>query len=267
MSITDISPPPLLLCNGLSDNIAAWVCEDRLWPVVHTIFPFILYLYIRDLKFSFLLVYLFETIEAFFEVFDSSVVLDQGTEKTGDHLIGDPGMGFLGILMGMIWVRIFDYKYYNMTPFYKGSEWSWLYFFIQFVTLAIPTGFLYIFPNAIGGIVPITYIFMIFWVPGFYWGFSVLDERNRHWGIKFRKGEDGDYTITYFPRDKLDWAHYRWFQGITGLFMFIYLCSFVYRYTSVFIMALIHNGVIIIVTSIYGLATGKLDLIHRRKKM
>lgn len=263
MSITDIADPPVFLCDGDAARVAVWLCENRLWPVVHTIFPFILYLYIRDFKFSLLLVYLFETLEALFEVFGSGDIIDVGKETTGDHLIGDPGMGFLGILIGMVWVRIFDYKYHNMTPFYKGSELAWFYYFIQFITLALPTSFLYAFPNAIHGIVPIVYVFMIVWIPGFYYGFSVLDERYRHWIKGFDK-EGETYLTTYRAMDKLKWAHYRRFHGFTTLLMVLYLGSFVYRWTSVFVMALIHNGVILIITSIYGLATGKLDLIHKK---
>lgn len=263
-AITDISPPPLELCNSFGPAIANWLCEDRLWPVVHTTYPFILYLYIRDFKFCFLLVYLFETVEAFFEVFGSTDLIEVGSEVTGDHLIGDPSMGFLGILIGMVWVRIFDYKYFNVTPFYWGSEWSWVYYAVQFIGLALPTALLYAFPNSIGGIVPIVYIFMIFWVPGFYWVFSILDQYNRHWTTYMRHSPSDDYTIVYTPMDKPKWTHYRWFHGMTALLLALYLSSFVYRWTSVFVMAAIHNGVILIVTSIYGLATGKLSLLNKR---
>lgn len=262
--IGGVGSPPLELCGSFDAKISDWLCEDRLWPVMHTTYPFILYLYIRDFKFCFLLVYLFETLEGFFEVFGSTDLIEIGSEKTGDHLIGDPSMGFMGILIAMIWVRIFKYHYMNMTPFYWSSEWSWVYYALQFISLALPTGLLYSFPNSINGIVPIFYIFIIVWIPGFYWFFSVLDQYNRHWTTRMRHSDDDNYTISYSPLERPSTSHYRWFHGMTSLLLVLYLSAFVYRWTSVYVMACIYNGTIIIITSIYGLATGRLDLLHKR---
>lgn len=255
--LTDPSSPPLELCDGMPARISTWLCEDRQWPVIHSILPFILYLYIRDVKFALLLAYVFESLEALAQVFLQSVLLDSNGEIIGDMLISDILMALLGVTIGVVWVRIMGYKYQHLTPFYKGSEVTWVLYAIEFVSLTIPTYLLYSFPTSINGFVSIVYLMAIVWIPGFYLLFSMLNEGARHWFTRL-DGNSGTYKIFYSPVDKVNFPLYRRFHRITALCMFIYLCTFIYRYTSVFVMACIHNGVILFILSVYGLASGRL---------
>src|SRR5687767_8633386 len=135
MSLTEFSPPPLQLCGSLHPRISTWLCEDKHWPIVHTIYPFLVYMYIRDYKSTLLLAFIFESIEALAVVFLNDILLDKSPEMIGDTLISDILMANLGIVICMSWTKFLRYPYQPILPSFKRFEWGWIIYTFQLILL------------------------------------------------------------------------------------------------------------------------------------
>lgn len=259
MSFSDVAPPPWVICSPeMAFGISEWLCENKLWPVVHTLFNFMIHLYVRDFPTCLLLAYIWESLEAIPEVLSNSSLIDSSIESLGGSLISDMVIALIGNGMAAIWLRVWDYRYRPLVPFWgsPGLIWTWVHYAIQFFGMAIPTFILYMFPTSINGIVPMTYLMLMVWVPFFYVLFSAFNENKTHWEKHKAYAGDGFMSTEYYPTAKIDKDRYSSFHRATGLFILVFLGTFIYRYTSVFIMALFHDSLFIILCAIYGIASG-----------
>jgi len=256
----DPLPPPWVICKGdlIPFGISSWLCEDRQWPAQHTTFNFLLYIYLQDAKLCLLLAYVFESIEGSVFIFFKDILLDPTTETVGDSIISDAAMAFFGLVMAYSWLKIHKYNYRYLPHYFHRIEVSWLIYALEFLVLAAPTFFLFSFANEIGGIVPLMFILMIPWVAGWYLLFAYLNRNRIHW--KKSVEEEGtkkrllSSTVT-FEAVKMDRRKAFWrFHLFTALFLVLYLSTYIYRYTHVFVMALFHNTAFLLILLIYWLA-------------
>ena len=84
-----------------------WLCERNHWPFIHFMSSFLLYYTARDAVLVLLLAYLFETYEIIKHFTQNENKLVNQFEATGNILISDILLSFLGIATGYLWIRIF----------------------------------------------------------------------------------------------------------------------------------------------------------------
>jgi hypothetical protein len=239
--------PPLSVCTTQDPAIAKWLCEDSQWPAIHTFFNFLSYLYFKDFKLCFLAAYVFESLEAIIETFAHSSILAANIEVLGDSLFSDIIMAAFGIMIGYLWTRIFAYPYRLLVPAWYGIEWKWLLYVGQILFMAGATLLYLYLPEYISGIVSITYLTFIVWFPGLYLVYAWWNRKHQHWKMTHVASETpGVVQITYKPVSKIKTKEYWRFHAWTAVLIFLYLASFTYRYTHVFLMALFHNTIVFI---------------------
>lgn len=243
--------PPVIICKTQELAVSEWLCEDKHWPVIHTIYPLLVYLYLRDAKMTFLLAYIFESLEAVATVIIHTYFVEEPIEEIGDSLLSDIIMAMYGISIAYMWTVIYEYRYRMLAPMWEGIEWKWIFYIVQLLCLAAPTLVLFALPGYIDGLVAISYIAIIVWIPGVYYFFAWVNRNHMLWKKEKAITDSKEVHISFMPVPRLKKRLYWGFHGWTSLFMFIYLASFIYRYTHVFLMAVLHNTFIVIVLFIY----------------
>lgn len=246
----DPSLPPLLCSSTIDPAISSWLCENSYWPIVHTIYPMILYSYLYDVKTTVMLFYVWESIEAVFEVFARTIVLDVGTESLGDSLLSDVAMGLSGIFIYWLASLYGNNEYRKCPPLFSGFEVLWLKYVFQFIVLALPTGFLQSFHTYFaGGLISITYIIMMVYVPVMYGVFMYWNRNDPLW---YRDNDKSSKRLVRFnyKRTGIGEVSYEGFNLLFCFAILLYFCLYIYRWASVFIMAVVYNTMIIVCLAI-----------------
>jgi len=235
------SPPPTGCFPDDNPALTPWLCEDKYWPAVHTVFPFLVYTYFHDALITAILMYAWESIEAFAVCFANSIVLDKGTENIGDSLLSDITMGLMGISIGVLAVRLGDFNYGKVPPVFDGYEAFWFKYLFQILALGLPTLFLYQYASYFAnGLVSIAFLAMMVYIPLAYGLFMYWNRRDTVWYTVTQSSTTHRHGI----RAKLD--SYNKFHTGVGIAIFVYFGFFIYRWASVFYMAFFFNIAIIV---------------------
>jgi hypothetical protein len=231
----------------------AFVCEVHMWAAVHTIIPFTFYYYFRSFLLNITLMALWEFIEGFSAVafqgywmFASDATNGGGgLETVGDSIISDGGMGLIGTLMAMMFVRLTDAPHV-MPPRFPNNLKIWLKYFLQLLLFAAPTPAIQLYFSggqySIGfttltASYPVLVILFHFWNEG--------DPKYRH---RYRNVLDGKGNVikceTIYERYRPSQKKGRVTAGILAVGSLVYLVTMTKRYASSFFMVLINDGVV-----------------------
>ncbi len=134
-----------IIPGGSGLPIAQWMriaCETTPWSFVHFMSGFWSMLLLNDFVVTLLLLFLFEAWEAFTFMYTAvaGAVPTELTEASPDSLLGDPFMGFLGILFAIAIIHLFDFPNFGPWPI-KIFSFAELYgkTFLQLLLLSWPT--------------------------------------------------------------------------------------------------------------------------------
>lgn len=247
------TPPVPCFPNAVLYPSLSFLCENKYWPVIHSTMPFILYSYFQNAMVVALLMYAWESFEAIFEVFFNGVVIDQGTETLGDSVIGDIVMGLFGISIGYLTRLIFRYNHAKVPPMFEEHADLWFKYIFQIVVLAAPTGVLYQFSNYFaGGLISIMYLVLVVYVPTLFGLFAIWNRNDITWKTttKIHPNTQIQTSRSTHPRPE----KFKWYHISISIGLLIYYCLFIYRWWSVFYMALVYNGLLVLLLSYFFFA-------------
>lgn len=231
----------------------AFVCEVHYWPVVHIVMPFIFYFYLRDFTLNVALIFLFEYIEAWlvtafgnYFIFIANITLGKvAGESLGDSYISDGSIGVLSTIAAIGYVKLLRFPSF-VPPRFLGYERLWFKYALQLLIFALPSVAIQIyFADGLFsiGFTILTLSFPLSFIAFYYW--NVNDPRHinvtKYQGLQdpnYKVKKIKEYTIVN-PNPIEERNRYIFMTYI----FFIFLASFTYRYSSVFIMATLHGAI------------------------
>lgn len=239
------------ICN--TDPNLAFICETQRWPLVHILDPFLFCFYFRDGVFIFFLIWLWEYIETLIGFSGSLGIFVTGLEENtqpetvGDSIISDGSMGTLGLLICLGMMRLLE------TPHLMPNDFPgltlhdflrWVKYFFQLLLFVVPT----IWENYETSYGSVGYYIQIFWIPVWlltcnYWNYK--DTLCFYHTVYFPKG-DGTVgrSVQYIPYPNQKAAHEKYTRDTftVAAFLFIFMLTFFYDYSSMFVMGMVHGG-------------------------
>jgi hypothetical protein len=243
-----------------------FVQEKEVWPMVHFLTPFSLYMITQSFWFSIFLVFMNEFVEAIIYIISGPTIVqgkDVTFESREDSGFSDPLMGFLGILLAFMYLRVINWKWrfsiwdYSVT---RGVENVKIYY--RRFNLGYFLKYAFQFALILAGYVPYNmyitaegvYSYGIFVTPVwiclifsifYYWNKDDLMEipsANQFWS--------GEYPIPIqdVKRQKrirgIAWYYFYW-----ALFIILFALSCLYPYTYFFVMVFFHVALAFIILS------------------
>lgn len=270
---TAVASLPPWVIGPFSENWS-FVAENEMWPLVHTLFPLTVYIYLRDWRIVIFLMYLNESVEALI----GAIANDPSKfppEALTNSLISDILMGVFGMVMGELLLRITDRDRFgyllnskfrtNLFPYPVWTAWYFIKYLVQIVILAVPwifTTWFFAdnqFSSGLTAYIPGAPIAIMLW---YYWNqedfvwnghrsetlvpYVVMPEDEDHHGHPTKHVAFSKHWVNFRQTDAI-WRLYRnW-----AIFVLIYAGSFYYRYTSVFVMSIFHFFVSIVVLTFF----------------
>lgn len=226
----------------------AFTCEQRYWPLVHFIIPFLVWRYTRSIPMQFLLITLWESLEAWISGATGDIIIfvpdnvdiEATTETVGDSLCGDILMGALGTFASMGVCFYFDIPRW-LPPRIEGHWAIYFKYLFQVIVYAAPTTIIQLsFP---GGNFSSGQAVMIFWIPAWHLVFSQWNQADGNW--RYVEGPEdpktGGRSFFYVRVSFPDGEAQSTAVCVSGI-LFVFISAFLFRFLSVFFMALIYGG-------------------------
>ena len=239
------SLPPLDLCSNslFLDPRFSFLCDNKAWPILHILSPFTIHYFFGFFWLSFASIFLNESVEALGTLFINKVQADILSETITDALVGDVINGFIGILLAYLLRRLIGYNFFFLSPTLYQLV---IVLQISFQCLLLLGGGVvslnFYFSNGVFSIGQIIHpIWTVIWV-------LIVYQWNKKGPIWTKKNkENGVWTYKlYFIRKQMTTADQLkvWKFHIAYLvFSVLFILSFVFRYTNVYLMSVLHGAI------------------------
>lgn len=254
------SAPPLLLCStSTPERISEWACEDRMWPGIHSIVIFIVYYYIRQWYIVLLIAYLYETLEVSIAV-GANDLLSEEPESLGGVMISEPLMAVFGIIISELYSKLINFEYERIPRVWNGYQFTWIKIIVQVLIYFAATLLYWVPENYFAdGVYSAGYIYLNFHMPVFFYIFAIWNYKEPIWKYSgefiYNRVASTVYPFNVIKRDKkveerigefMERDKYLQKHLYYSIFIFFYMLLYHFRWTHVFVMAVIYNSVIIV---------------------
>lgn len=224
-----------------------FIRENYPWPFIHMTNLFILYYFYQSFWFCGFMILLNEMIEAFCSIFIHSTEL---VEDLRDALVSDSINGLIGILMAFLLLRAIKWKYVVFptfsVKFNSQMVRQFFKYFLEFVffgvSLILYRGYFDHYGIYSLGAVFTPILFVLFTCLAYNW-----NKDDKQWISTTNPIRDGNELTISFVKTTVNQTSIYKYYSVFATTIVIFLLSFTYRYTHVYIMALIHSFVIVCV--------------------
>ena len=240
-----------LICDKY--ELFAFLCETQKWPLIHIVDPYIFYFYFRDFAFMLAMIWAWEFIETTISLSGKQAMFYTGDgeplipETAGDSITGDGTNGLIGLFLCQF------LTWYMQTPHimpleFPGRDWKmfmrWIKYFVQLFGYVWPT---ILVADEIPQIGSLGYYIYMGWMPIWATICEIWNSKDDlyYYQTTYVKDANGRMgrRVDYIPYADQAEAHARLhlhFLIIFG-FIFFFMITFIYDYTTVFVMAQIHG--------------------------